>query len=542
MRMMHSFQTTPAELRAKPAKASLSVSLSFPAHFDRCAARFARAAVDCVSGRRGVLRSGAAARILKTNEHLLFKHLTSFAFFCAPMLLHSNKRGPRAHMPLSFESGRNRQLDIVAIRVVRRSELAMSAAQVIVRGGTMNPHLVCVGGEDHTLRIPFLLAMQERGFRVTAVSTASAEKFDAAGIEHHSYHFDRFTSKGGDWTAVGSLRKLLLSLKPDIVQSYDTKPNLLTPFAVRGSAPVVRTINGLGWVFSSSEPRALALRPAYCVLQGLASRMTMATVFQNREDQAFFKRFHMLGSSSDVLIGSSGIDADGFEMAQARGPSAQKLRAELGLEDAEIIMFVGRLTRQKGIPTLLKAIPQIVSARPLARIVLVGPWDSEGSFAVDRKAVEACGRHVLTLGPRPDVPSLLGMADLFAFPTEYREGIPRVLLEAGLSGLPIVATQMPGCSDVVEHGHNGLLVPPRDPAAFAAAVIELLRDPERSRAMGERSRPLVRQRFELARITGLYSDLYHSVLSGRSARQPSQPVTGGALERLANKDAREAAP
>lgn len=406
----------------------------------------------------------------------------------------------------------------------------------------MDPHLVCVGGEDHALRIPFLLAMRERGFRVTAVSTGNAEKFDGAGIMHHSYHFDRFSSKGNDWTVIGSLRKLLLSLKPDIVQSYDTKPNLLTPFAVRGSAPVVRTINGLGWVFSSSEPRALALRPAYCFLQGLASRLTVATVFQNREDQAFFKRFHMLGSSSDALIGSSGIDADGFEMAQARGPSPEKLRAELGLEDAEIIMYVGRLTRQKGIPTLLKAIPHIVAARPLARIVLVGPWDTEGSFAVDRKAVEACAGHVLTLGPRPDVPSLLGMADLFAFPTEYREGIPRVLLEAGLSGLPIVATQMPGCSDVVEHGHNGVLVPPRDPAALAAAIIGLLRDPERARDMGERSRPLVRQRFELARVVNRYSDLYHNVLSATDRRRTRAPAVASFTERFEKEDAREAAP
>jgi glycosyltransferase involved in cell wall biosynthesis len=415
----------------------------------------------------------------------------------------------------------------------------MSATRVITREDRMKPHLVCVGGEDHALRVPFLLAMQAHGFRVSAVSTGSPDKFDAAGIAHHSYLFDRFSSRSGEWSVMRSLSRLLLSLEPDIVQSYDTKPNLLTPFAVRGSAPVVRTINGLGWVFSSNEPRAVALRPVYCALQGLASRLTHATVFQNREDQAFFKRWHMLGASQEVLIGSSGIDADGFELAQARGPSPQKLRAELGLEDSEIIMFVGRLTRQKGIPTLLQAVPQIVAARPKARIVLVGPWESEGSFAVDRNAVEACAPHVLTLGPRPDVPSLLGMADLFAFPTEYREGIPRVLLEAGLSGLPIVATRMPGCSDVVEHGHNGLLVPPRDAGALAAAIIELLSAPEIARVMGARARPLVRQRFELERVVGNYSDLYHSVLNARRSRHFRASAAGG-VDALSKEDIRGA--
>ncbi len=396
----------------------------------------------------------------------------------------------------------------------------------------MKPHIVCVGGEDHPLRIPYLLALKERNFRVTAVSTGDGGLFERADIAHRSYHFDRFSSGGGDWRLISSFSKLMAELAPDIVQSYDTKPNLLVPLAVRNSAAVVRTINGLGWVFSSREPRALALRPAYCALQWLVSRWTKATVFQNKDDLQLFRKYGLLGSSQSKLIGSSGIDADAFVTAKNNGPTREQLRAELGLEGAEVVMYVGRLTRQKGIPTLLKAIPHVVAERPKARFVLVGPLESEGPFAVDRDTIDSLGPYVVTLGARKDVPSLLGMADVFAFPTEYREGIPRVLLEAGLARLPIVASDMPGCSDVVDNGVNGHLVEPRNPDAFSAGIVKLLSDPVGAKAMGSLSAPLVRQRFELKRVVDAYCDVYHAILEkqrGRAALH-TEPIVNGSGE------------
>ncbi|BAV47563.1 sugar transferase [Mesorhizobium loti] len=379
----------------------------------------------------------------------------------------------------------------------------------------MSPHLVCVGGEDHRLRIPFLLALRERGFRVTAVSSDAGGAFSPHGIAHHRLAFDRFASGGGEWGAVNAVRKLMSELRPDIVQSFDTKPNLLTPLAVRGQVPVIRTINGLGWTFSSREPRALALRPVFCGLQWLASLWTATTVFQNRDDQAFFERYRLVGHGKGRLIRSSGIDPNAFSTARYRGPSATTMREDLGLQSAEVIIFVGRLTRQKGIPTLIKAVPRVLSKRPNARFVLVGPQDSEGPFAVSRSDIEQYAPHVIALGPRRDVPALLGMADLFAFPTQYREGIPRVLLEAGLSGLPIVASRMPGCNDVVEDGWNGYLVAPRDADGLASRIVDVLSDRARGKIMGSRSVGLVRERFSLSWVVDQYCDLYKTVLDGK---------------------------
>jgi Glycosyltransferase Family 4 len=190
----------------------------------------------------------------------------------------------------------------------------------------MNPHLVCVGGEDHALRIPFLLSLRERGFRITAVSTGSDAAFSRHDIPHRRYGFDRFASGSGEWGAIRAIRKVMSELRPDIVQSFDTKPNLLTPLAVRGRVPVVRTINGLGWTFSSLEPRALVLRPIFCGLQWLSSLWTAATVFQNRDDQAFFERYRLIGRGGGRVIRSSGIDVDAFATARHLAPSATKMR------------------------------------------------------------------------------------------------------------------------------------------------------------------------------------------------------------------------
>jgi hypothetical protein len=142
----------------------------------------------------------------------------------------------------------------------------------------MTLHVLCVGGEDHALRIPFLAALRSRGFRVSAAGTGAALPFSNSGIEYHRYDFNRFGARVADRLAVGQLSQLVRGIRPDVVQTFDTKPNLLAPLAVRGAIPIVRTINGMGWVFSSAQLKALAFRPAYLALQRLAACWTSATV------------------------------------------------------------------------------------------------------------------------------------------------------------------------------------------------------------------------------------------------------------------------
>lgn len=401
----------------------------------------------------------------------------------------------------------------------------------------MTPHVLCIGGEDHALRIPFLLALQERGFRVSAAATADPEPFASAGIEYHPFHFDRFVAPLADLASRTALMKLIAAVRPEIVQSFDTKPNLLVPLAARGipGVRVVCTINGLAYLYSSRSPKALFFRPIWRAIQRLAAASTTAMVFQNVDDQAFFERNKLMGASPGQLIPGSGVDVGRFDRAVAEGPAPEELRQKLGLAGQEVVVTVSRITRQKGIPTLLEAAAAIHQLRPNVRFLLVGPRDSEGPLAVTQAEIDRHKPYVISLGPRSDVPSLLNMADLFVLPTEYREGIPRALLEAAVASRPIVTTRMPGCRDVVRDGWNGYLVAPHSPEQLSGRILELLQDRELAASMGARAAALVRSEFNLEVIVERYASLYRQLASGLR-QAPVKTALNGADRNLHQDD------
>ena len=186
-----------------------------------------------------------------------------------------------------------------------------------------------------------------------------------------------------DLASIKTLSRLLADVRPDLVQSFDTKPNLLVPLAARGapSVLVARTINGMGWLYSSGSLKARALRPVYLALHRLAARTTAATVFQNLEDQAFFSAtassagggVRRSAAPASISNGSSGIRPPG---------GRAELREALGFGASPVVITVTRMTRHKGIPTLLEAAALVHKVRPEVRFLLVGPRDSEGPLAV----------------------------------------------------------------------------------------------------------------------------------------------------------------
>jgi glycosyltransferase involved in cell wall biosynthesis len=380
-----------------------------------------------------------------------------------------------------------------------------------------------VGGEDHHLRIPFLLELRGSGLRVAAAGTGNPAPFERAGLDYWPIHFNRFISPAKDRVTIRELRAVLREAQPHIVQSFDTKPNVLVPWAARGfpGIRVVRTINGMGWVYSSGSPLALILRPVQRALHRRAARWSDATIFQNRQDKEHFEQHGLIAPDRAVLIPGSGIDLDGFDRAISGGQTPAQLRDALGLGDAEVVITVTRLTRQKGIPALLKAAAMVRKVRPGVRFVLVGPRESEGPLAVTHAEIQRHAPYVLATGSRSDVPALLRMADIFVFPTEYREGVPRALLEAALVGLPLIATNMPGCGEVVRDGWSGRLVRPSAPRELAAAIIELLSDRAAGRAMGARAAQIVRDQFGLALTAERYRAVYRRFLGERAHEKRS---------------------
>ncbi|SNT28803.1 glycosyltransferase [Tropicimonas sediminicola] len=387
-------------------------------------------------------------------------------------------------------------------------------------------HVLYVAGEDAALRLPFISAVRDLGYRVSVAASGGGDTFEREGIDFAPFPFDRFISPWSDRRAIGRLGDILDRLQPDLAQGFDTKPCLMLPIAAAGRDVLsVRTICGRGWVYSSRSPLAMAVRLVFRGLHGVvASRYADATVFQNGSDRDYFRQHNMAGRNAIVIpAGGGGIDPDRFYSALRTSPEPETLRAELGLGDDEIVITVSRLTRQKGIGTLLQAADLVRRKRPGVRFLLVGPRDSEGRDAISGAEIERMAPTVVATGARNDIPALLRMADLFAFPTEYAEGVPRVLLEAALAGLPIVSTSMPGCLEVIEDGKTGRLVPPRSPDQLADAILRALSDRQESTSMAARLPAAVRDRFTVAGGAARHDAFYRALLAGRANRAHDAP-------------------
>jgi glycosyltransferase involved in cell wall biosynthesis len=205
-----------------------------------------------------------------------------------------------------------------------------------------------------------------------------------------------------------------------------------------------------------------------------------------------------------------------IDLERFRGlPERNEARRSLDLpQDCPILICVGSLTREKGHAYLLEAMQSVTSELPEARLLLVG-WDPGRSDLKTFANQNGLGENVAFLGTRGDVPLLMAASDLSVL-VSLREGLPLSLLESAAAGLPAVATSVGGTPEVVEHGVEGLLVPPRDPDSLADALLTLLRDPDRRRSMGDAARRAVERKFDIRVVTEKIEDLYVTLLARHS--------------------------
>lgn len=384
------------------------------------------------------------------------------------------------------------------------------------------PSVCYIGGEDVEMRIPLLLRLRELNFEVSAIGSRSSDPFDRVGIRFERYELVRSMNPWADRRSQSQLQKLLTTIRPDVVHAFDTKPTILAMLASRaaGVAGRIRTITGMGYVFSSTSLPALMLRPVYRAMQRRSSAACTFTIFQNEDDQKYFIANRMVNPLNQTVVLGSGIDCKAVNEKRIAPDQVAAFRSQLDLGDSVVVIMVARLVRQKGVLEFLKAARLIHRSQSNlnVRFLLVGPTTSEGRQAISSSELEAYSDVVQHLGARSDVPALLSTSDIFVLPSYYREGVPRVLLEAGALGLPLITTDMPGCREVVKNGCNGILVPPRDEVALAKAITELVADPVRRHRMGDQSRQWVSQRFELSLVTNQYARQYQHSIDARQAQ------------------------
>jgi glycosyltransferase involved in cell wall biosynthesis len=370
--------------------------------------------------------------------------------------------------------------------------------------------VLLVGGPDVDARLDLMDALATE-FELGALGTspALATSFVDRGYDYGHYRMSQGADPLGDLAAVRSLVRLFRDRRPSVVHTFDTKPGVWARLAAHraGVPAVIGTLPGLGSLYAAGGTRARVLRAGYEPLQGLACRLSDATVFQNEDDAREFVRRRVVPAGKARVVPGSGIDTQAF----APGGAAAT-RAELGLpDDGLVVVTVTRLLRSKGVLELAAA----ARAAPELRFLLVGPAEQGGLDGLTDAELDEVRRSVVWAGPRGDVQRVLALADVFAYPSGYREGVPRALLEAAAVGLALVAGDGPGSRDVVEDGVTGLLVPPLDAPALVGAVRRLADSPQLRRRLGEAARERAVARFDLSVVARATRDLYREVLSGR---------------------------
>lgn len=234
----------------------------------------------------------------------------------------------------------------------------------------------------------------------------------------------------------------------------------------------------------------------------------------------------------DVLVkdGISGkrieVVHSGIDLGRFAGVSGKHLREELGLEPgAPVVGCVAHFAWHKALEYLVDAAPLIAEDIPGSRVVIVGEGSLEEEIK-DRAAESGADRHITFTGFRKDVPELLDMFDVFVMPS-VMEGLCTSILDALAMRKPVVASQVGGIPEIIEDGVTGLLIPPRDPAALAAAVARVLGDPELARKLAERGRKKVEDAFSTDAMVEGNIGVYERLLAehGRRVPPPAQPAS-----------------
>ena len=372
----------------------------------------------------------------------------------------------------------------------------------------------------YRLRMPWISLLRENGYEVFAVVASGAwnDPIEAGGAKYVEWKLSR--SGRNPFAEVGSvvgLSRIFRRIKPDIVQNFHTKPNIYAPLAAKlaGVPITVSTVTGLGYTFVDRPgPGGKIARWLNLGMYRFSNRLADEVAFQNPDDMELLKARGGLAQNKGRLIpGGSGVDVTEYHPGTRKSAESMQLRRSLGIpESAFVALFVGRLQLDKGLVEFVGA-AQIIRRKQKRRdivFVMVGAPDPGNKRSLPDSTLaqwKAEGDVVIT-GRREDVPELMAMANTITTPTFYREGLPRTLLEAAATGLPLIGTDMPGVREAITDGVNGILIPAHDSAALAGAVEELADDPGMCERYGNASLERAKKEFDHRRVVGEYLKMY----------------------------------
>jgi glycosyltransferase involved in cell wall biosynthesis len=381
------------------------------------------------------------------------------------------------------------------------------------------PRVVHVTTTDISLVLllgPQLVAFREAGYDVVGVSAPGpyVAKLEQLGIRHVPLrHATRAMAPWRDVAALGELRRVFTELRPDIVHTHNPKPGVYGRIAARraGVPAIVNTVHGL-----YAQPHDDWSRRAVVYgLERIAARCSHAELVQNVEDLSVLRRLGIDPGKLHVL--GNGIDLDRFDPERVSAATRARLRHSWDVGDGDVVCgVVGRLVWEKGYREVFEAARVLRRRAPRVRFVIVGPMDTDKGNAlgpVDIEAFEGLG-NVRFAGEHEDMEACYAAFDMYAL-ASYREGFPRSAMEAAAMGLPVIATDIRGCRQVVDDGITGRLVPVRDARTLVEAVGRLANDTSARSAMARAAREKALREFDQGRCIDVTLGVYEKLLGRR---------------------------
>lgn len=315
--------------------------------------------------------------------------------------------------------------------------------------------------------------------------------------------------QGLDLRAILRARRFLRRHATEVLHTHNAISHYYAVIASRGLSlrRVISTRHGMGATraVAQRDSRGRSWRDGrleWLYGKSMAFTHAIATVCETARHE-YAQRPDL--RSTKIVAVPNGIQVERFAPACAH--MRQQLRAALGVAaDTRLAGFVGRLTWAKDHATLIRAFELVQARLPDSALVLIGDGPLRPALQELAKA-EGVADRVFFLGDRNDIQSLLQGLDVFAM-SSVTEGYSVALLEACATGLPIVATNVGGNVEIVRHGINGWLVPAREPAALAGALVDILQDDEQARTMGQAGREWVMQHGSLRTMAMRYGEIY----------------------------------
>lgn len=302
------------------------------------------------------------------------------------------------------------------------------------------------------------------------------------------------------------LYKLYKRENPDVVHHVGLKTILWGGLAAKLAciSGVVNAVSGLGVMFSGDN-LSLTAKGILALLRFSHHRKGIRVIFQNHEDEELFLQHHITSKADSVFIKGSGVDLREFTYIPE--PSTAPIK----------VMFTARMVREKGVAVLTEAAEMLRGKYEDKVVFFLCGKLSDNPKAMQKEELETLcdGKYIQWLGHRTDIKELLQQCHIVAFPSYYREGVPKSLIEACASGRPIITTHSIGCKDTVEDGINGFLIPIKDCKALADKLELLINDRELRVKMGQKSREKAEREFSLDVVVQKHLETYISLLDQR---------------------------